>query len=74
VERLVRASGLLGQLAKEGSKVLITSQGWLVKIDQALLEQAYVEAEEFGDRHEGRVGFDDFGEMLEKAVRARAKV
>lgn len=72
VERLVRASGLLAQLARDGAKVLITSRGWLVTVDKEVMERAYAEAEKFGDEHEGQVGFDDFGTMLERAVRARA--
>lgn len=71
VERLVRASGLLTQAGREGSKVLITSRGWLVRVDREVLDMAYKEAEDMGDRCEGKVGFDDFGQMLERAVRAR---
>lgn len=70
VERLVRASGLLSQ-GREGEKIMITSQGWLVRVDREVLEMAYKEAEEVGDRCEGKVGFEDFGEILERAVRAR---
>ena len=73
VERLVRVSGLLTQTGSEGAKVMITSQGWLVKIDKALFEAACAEGEDLGDRSEGRIGFSDFGSLLEKAVRARAK-
>ncbi|KAF2624928.1 hypothetical protein BU25DRAFT_413104 [Macroventuria anomochaeta] len=73
VERLVRASGLLAQLLRDGAKMMVTSQGWLVRVDRNLLEQAYKEAEEFGEANEGKVGFEAFGDMLERAVRARAK-
>ncbi|KAJ4985740.1 hypothetical protein SVAN01_08736 [Stagonosporopsis vannaccii] len=71
VERLVRASGLLTQLGSEGTKVLITSPGWLVKVDREILQQAYLEVEKFGDEHEGQLRFEDFGAMLERAVRAK---
>ncbi|KAJ4376606.1 hypothetical protein N0V86_006720 [Didymella sp. IMI 355093] len=70
VERLVRASGVLSQ-GRAGEKVLITSRGWLVRVDREIMEMAYKEAEEVGDRCEGKLGFDDFGDMLERAVRAR---
>ncbi|KAF1927245.1 uncharacterized protein M421DRAFT_422094 [Didymella exigua CBS 183.55] len=70
VERLVRASGILSQ-STAGEKVLITSQGWVVRVDKELMEMAYKEAEEAGDKREGKVEFGDFGEMLERAVRAR---
>ncbi|KAF3039387.1 hypothetical protein E8E12_007794 [Didymella heteroderae] len=71
VERLVRASGLLAQAERQGGKVLITSRGWLVRVDKEIMEMAYKEAEEAGDRWEGKVDFGEFGEMLERAVRAR---
>jgi len=71
VERLVRASGLLTQLGSQGMKVFITSPGWVVRVDGEILQQAYAEAEKFGHEHEGQVGFENFGVMLERAVRAR---
>ncbi|KZM20317.1 uncharacterized protein EKO05_0006975 [Ascochyta rabiei] len=74
VERLVRASGVLGQLAKDGAKVLITSQGWLVRVDKDIMERVYADAEKFGEARGGKVGFNEFGGMLERAVRARARV
>ena len=73
VERLVKASGVLGQLVEDDSKVLITGQGWLVKVDRDILERAYKEADRFGEAHEGKVGFEEFGGMLERAVRERAE-
>lgn len=74
VERLVRASGVLAKLAKNDAKVVITSHGWLVKVDKELMEKVYAEAERFGEGHEGKVGFGDFGAILERTVKARAKV
>ncbi|KAJ4335052.1 hypothetical protein N0V95_009009, partial [Ascochyta clinopodiicola] len=74
IERVVRASGLMGQLARDGAKVLVTSRGWLVRVDRDIMERAYAEAEKFGETHGGKVGFDEFGGMLESAVRARAEV
>ncbi|KAF3050025.1 hypothetical protein E8E11_002826 [Didymella keratinophila] len=71
VERLVRASGLLAQAERQGGRVVITSRGWLVRVDREIMEMAYEEAEEAADRGEGKVGFGEFGEMLERAVRAR---
>ncbi|KAF1938922.1 hypothetical protein EJ02DRAFT_436749 [Clathrospora elynae] len=68
-ERLVRASGLLGQL-QDGAHVIITGQGWLVKIDEEVMQRAYAHAETFGS---GKVSFAEFGGLLEKAVLARAK-
>ncbi|KAJ4288579.1 hypothetical protein N0V90_011816 [Kalmusia sp. IMI 367209] len=72
VERLVRASGMMAQMGKEEGKVMITEEGWLVKIDAELMEKAYADAVAFGDSRDGMVSFADFGGILEKAVRARA--
>lgn len=72
VERLVRASGMLSQMEKEGEKMMITGEGWLVKVDAELMRTAYAEAAAFGDSRDGKVSFTNFGGILEKAVRARA--
>jgi hypothetical protein len=72
VERLVRASGLMQHLQKEGSHVMITGQSWLVRIDAEVMQRAYAEAERFGDKNGGKVGFQEFGVILEKAVLGRA--
>ncbi|EOA85195.1 hypothetical protein ACJQWK_06295 [Exserohilum turcicum] len=68
VERLVRASGLMGQSQKDGSRVMLTGKDWLVRIDQQVVARAYAEAEHFGQANGGRLGFGDFGNILEKAV------
>jgi hypothetical protein len=73
VTRLVKASGLLTQLGTEGSKAVITGDGWLVKLDEEIMAQAYRDAEAFGAKNGGRVGFEDLGGLMERAVRARAK-
>ncbi|KAF2442668.1 hypothetical protein P171DRAFT_433093 [Karstenula rhodostoma CBS 690.94] len=72
VERLVRASGMLSQMEKGGEKIMITGEGWLVKIDAELMRTAYEEAALFGDSRDGKVSFANFGGILEKVVRARA--
>ena len=72
VERLVRASGMMGQMDRDGEKVMITGEGWLIKIDRDLMKTAYEEAVAFGDSRDGKVSFANFGGILEKAVRARA--
>jgi DNA helicase IV len=73
LERLIRASGLLQQLQMDGERVMITGDGWLVKIDQNIMARAYAEAEAYGNAHDGRVSFDDLGGFIENAVLARAK-
>ncbi|KAJ4325245.1 hypothetical protein N0V94_000767 [Neodidymelliopsis sp. IMI 364377] len=72
VERLVRASGVLAQLSRDGAQVMITSRGWLVRVDKELMQKAYKEAEAFGEIHAGKISFEEFGNILEKAVLARA--
>ncbi|RMZ68579.1 hypothetical protein GMOD_00008301 [Pyrenophora seminiperda CCB06] len=73
VERLIRASGLLQQLQQEGSHVMFTGKDWLVRIDKEAMMRAYAEAERFGQANEGKVGFESFGSILEKAILARPK-
>lgn len=73
IERLVRASGLLQQLQAENERIMITGDGWLVKIDAEIMANAYAEAEALGSRNSGRVSFDDLGGLMEKAILARAK-
>lgn len=76
IEKLVRASGLIEKVTKEkeGSKVLITGESWLVRIDAELMRGAYAEAVIQGKKTmDGRVSFAHFGEILQKAVLARSQ-
>ena len=73
VLKLVRASGIMGQVSGEGSKALITGDGWLVRVDQDIMAQAYRDAEAYGARNGGRIGFEKMGGFMERAVRARAR-
>jgi hypothetical protein len=73
VLKLVKASGLLAQLSTEAGKAMITGDGWLVRVDQEIMAQAYQDAEAFGAKNGGRIGFEDLGGFMERAVRARAK-
>jgi hypothetical protein len=54
-------------------KVVITGDGWLVRVDEGIMAQAYRDAEVFGKKNGGRVGFEDLGGFVERAVRSRAK-
>lgn len=74
VERLVRASGLLVQLQREdGVHVMITGQGWLVKIDEQMMHETYREAEVLARNNDGKVSFAEMGGLLETIVRERSK-
>ncbi|EMD94699.1 hypothetical protein COCC4DRAFT_203754 [Bipolaris maydis ATCC 48331] len=68
VERLLRASGLLGHLHTDGSRLLLTGRHWLVKIDQHIMDRAYAEAHRFAQEHGGKVRFEDLASILENVV------
>jgi len=73
VEKLVRASGLMGALQREGGYIRGTGAGWLVRVDAELMERIYRDATLLGSEQGGRVSYKDFGGMLEKAVLARIR-
>ncbi|KAF2642022.1 hypothetical protein P280DRAFT_424720, partial [Massarina eburnea CBS 473.64] len=75
IERLVRASGMVAAMEKDNakSKIMITGEGWMVRVDAKLMKSAYADAVAFGDARDGRVSFQEFGGILEKAVLARAQ-
>ncbi|KAL6705626.1 hypothetical protein ACN47E_006573 [Coniothyrium glycines] len=73
VERLVRASGLLTLLQRDGAHAMLTGHGWLVRVDEELMAHVYADAEMHGAGSAGKVSFGTFGDLLEKAVLARAK-
>lgn len=73
-ERLVKASGVLALVERErGGKAIITSSGWAVRLDADLMREAYALAVQFGNKNGGKVGLDEFGEILETVVRSKAK-
>lgn len=74
VERLVRASGILGEKRDGGEVVILTGGGWVVRVDREMMERVYTvaaENEKVGDA-EGKVGLQELGGLLEKMVRGRA--
>jgi hypothetical protein len=73
VERLVRASGVLGQVEKEGARAMITGGRWLVRIDALLMREAYAKAVAFAEKTGGKVSLEEFGGILEKEVSTRMK-
>ncbi|PVI01224.1 hypothetical protein DM02DRAFT_671456 [Periconia macrospinosa] len=74
IERLVRASGIMEKIGKDrkGSKVFITGECWLVKLEAELVKSAYADAVEYGNEMGGKISFARFGEILQKVVLARA--
>ncbi|KAF2204899.1 hypothetical protein GQ43DRAFT_437506 [Delitschia confertaspora ATCC 74209] len=73
IESLVRAAGLLNK--KEGGDryTMITGEGWLVKLDKEVTQEAYAQAVAFGERNNGEVALNQFAEILQKVVLQRAK-
>ena len=73
-ERLVKASGLLGE--KGDGMIMLTNSGWVVKIAPEQMEQCYrlaLSREDLADEH-GRVSFEHFGRLLEEIVRQDRQV
>ena len=75
VERLARASGLVGgKEVKGGICTMITGTGWAVKVDEAVMRKVYARAVEIGlGKGDGRVSWEELGGLLDEVVRARAK-
>lgn len=73
VGRLVRASGLLSQHPGTGKHILFTESGWVVQIDPIFMQKVYAAAASFGDANGGRCSLQQFGSILEDAVRLRVE-
>ncbi|KAF2194619.1 hypothetical protein K469DRAFT_706091 [Zopfia rhizophila CBS 207.26] len=74
IERLVKASGILSQSDVKGeAHIMITGDGWVVRIDAELMREAYASAMASGERKGGKITFEEFGGFLENAVKRRAK-
>jgi len=72
VERIVRASGMLGK-SKDGSAVtMITGMGWCVRVSREDMGRVYEVALErrVGDE-DGRIGNEILGGLLEEVLRAK---
>jgi hypothetical protein len=63
VEGLVRASGLL--LESQGQHTMITSNGWVVRVEREDMETLYREAATAADETDGTVAYADLGGKLE---------
>lgn len=73
VEKLIRASGVLEKMQGEGERLMITKDGWLVRIDEDIMQRVYAEAEAFGKKNGGKVSFGELSGLMEEAVLARIK-
>lgn len=71
VERILNASGVLGKDA-DGTLTMVTSTGWLVKVDKEDMLKTYKKAAESGMGDEnGKIGFDKLGGLLQDILKAR---
>lgn len=67
VERLVRASGLL--LESQGqTRIMITSNGWMVRVEREDMEALYREAATSAEETDGTVAYVGLGAKLEKIL------
>jgi hypothetical protein len=69
VEGLVRASGLL--LEGQGQHTMITSNGWVVRVEREDLESLYRVAATAADETDGTVAYADLGGKLESILEKR---
>jgi hypothetical protein len=66
VEGLVRASGLLPE--GQGHHTMITSNGWVIRVERENMETLYREAATAADETDGTVAYADLGEKLERIL------
>ena len=73
--RLVRGSGMVGTRRKgeEKSMIMVTGTGYVVKVGQADMDEAYRQAleEVGGEGGRGRVDYKEFGGILEQVMEAQ---
>jgi uncharacterized membrane protein YqiK len=70
VEGLVRASGLL--LESQGQhRTMITTSGWVVKVEREDMEALYNQSAEAADDTDGTVSYADLGGRLESILEKR---
>lgn len=74
VEKLVKASGILGERksgdAGRGEVVMLTEGGWVVRVDEELMRACLDRAME----GKGRASYERLAEVLDELVRERAKM
>jgi hypothetical protein len=66
VEGLIRASGLL--LESQGQHTMITSNGWVVRVEREDMETLYREVATAADETDGTVAYADLGGKLESLL------
>lgn len=67
-EKILSASGILGE--KDNSTTLLTGTGWVVRVGEDDMKQAYSLAldDDTGSK-DGHVSYDDLGAVLERVIR-----
>ncbi|KAJ9638292.1 hypothetical protein H2199_006979 [Coniosporium tulheliwenetii] len=72
VEKLVRVSGLVGGRKEEGVVTMVTGRGWVVRVDEGIMREAYRIALEGDHKKKMKVTFEELGGIIEGVILARA--
>lgn len=73
IERLVKASGLLGEKKGTGEVVVITEMGWVVRVGREDMQRAYqaVLDRPTSGGDNGRISYEELSKVLEVQLRSR---
>jgi hypothetical protein len=71
-EQLVKKEGVLGTKSVDGKKqvIMLTRQGWIVKVDQDAMREAYQRAATW--KGDGKVSWEQFGRIVQETLRDRS--
>jgi len=69
VERILRASGMLRK--RDGVLTMVTGMGWVVRVSDEDMAEAYRVAVEQGGDEQGHVSYDELGGTLETVLRTQ---
>jgi hypothetical protein len=74
VEQLAKKEGVLGMKTVEGRKqvIMLTGQGWIVKIDQDAMREAYHRAALWKGKDDGKISWEQFGRIVQETLRDRS--
>jgi hypothetical protein len=71
--QLVKKEGVLGTKLVEGRTqiTMLTGQGWVVRVDEAAMKEAYQRAANWTGKDDGKVSWEQFGRILQETLRDR---
>ncbi|KAF2418051.1 hypothetical protein EJ08DRAFT_666340 [Tothia fuscella] len=72
-EGLIKREGVLGVREVEGRRVLtlLTGKGWVVRVDQDVMAEAYKRVGVWNGKDDGKVSFQKLGRTLQQTLRER---